>query len=255
MIIGAQLFTVAKSCKTIEDLEETLKRVADIGYRCVQLSGVCDFDPQWMDEQLKKNGLTCALTHTAMDRIVNETDKVCEEHTIFGCNNIGLGAMPDAKFLTDEVFENFCTQIAPALDRIKANGKKFYYHNHHWEFVRDPQGVWYMDRLLNRFGPDLLNITLDTYWVQYAGCDPVEWVEKLKGRLECLHLKDMITVQMEHRMAPVGVGNLNFEKILTAAEASGTKYALVEQDKCYDDDPFDCLAKSLAYLRALGYQD
>ena len=37
MIVGAQLYTLRDSCKTLEDLSETLKRVADMGYTAVQL--------------------------------------------------------------------------------------------------------------------------------------------------------------------------------------------------------------------------
>ena len=32
MEIGAQLYTVREFCKTLEDFEETLKKIADIGY-------------------------------------------------------------------------------------------------------------------------------------------------------------------------------------------------------------------------------
>ena len=63
MIIGAQLYTVRESCRTTEDLAETLKKVADIGYTTVQLSGICPYDPHWMAEQLKETGLTADITH------------------------------------------------------------------------------------------------------------------------------------------------------------------------------------------------
>ena len=55
MPIGAQFYTIRDFCKTPEDLAESLKKVADIGYKTVQLSGVCAYDPQWMAEQLKAN--------------------------------------------------------------------------------------------------------------------------------------------------------------------------------------------------------
>ena len=42
MKIGAQFYTVRDFCKTKEGLFESLKKVADIGYTAVQLSGVCD---------------------------------------------------------------------------------------------------------------------------------------------------------------------------------------------------------------------
>ncbi len=63
MKIGAQLFTVRDYCQTPEALANTLKRIADIGYRYVQVSGVCEYDPQWLKDELDKNGLQCVLTH------------------------------------------------------------------------------------------------------------------------------------------------------------------------------------------------
>ena len=85
-----------------------------------------------------------------------------------------------------------------------------------------------------------------------GGGNPCEWLEKLSGRVECIHLKDLEMVGMEQRMAPIGQGNLNFPKIIEAAEKAGTKYALVEQDNCYGRDPFDCLKQSYEYLKSLG---
>ena len=45
---------------------------------------------------------------------------------------------------------------------------------------------------------------------------------------------------------------MNFEKIIAAAERADGKYLLVEQDECYEEDPFDCLKKSYDYLTSLG---
>ena len=39
MKIGAQLYTLHDFTKTLEDFEETLKKVAEIGYKEVQISG------------------------------------------------------------------------------------------------------------------------------------------------------------------------------------------------------------------------
>ena len=39
MQIGAQFFTVRAFTKTLDDLSLTLRKVADIGYKTVQLSG------------------------------------------------------------------------------------------------------------------------------------------------------------------------------------------------------------------------
>ena len=43
MQIGAQMYTTRESCKTLEGFAETLRRIADIGYQTVQVSGTCPF--------------------------------------------------------------------------------------------------------------------------------------------------------------------------------------------------------------------
>ena len=58
-----------------------------------------------------------------------------------------------------------------------------------------------------------------------------QWLERLKDRIPCVHLKDMTVAGRERRMAPVGEGNMNFPAIMKKLDELGTtKYALVEQD-------------------------
>ena len=252
MVIGAQLYTVRDFTKTPEAFAETLARVADIGYRTVQVSGTCPYEAEWLRAELDKNGLTCVLTHTAASALTGDTDKVCRDHEIFGCRNVGLGAVPGGK-LTDEVYEQFVADFLPVAKRIRENGKRFFYHNHAFEFSRDQNGRRFIERLTEDFPEELLSITLDTYWVQFAGADPAAWIRKLRGRMECIHLKDMTaTFKNGNRMAPVGYGNMDFDAILSAAEDACAKYLLVEQDDCYEEDPFTCLEKSYRYLISIG---
>ena len=76
------------------------------------------------------------------------------------------------------------------------------------------------------------------------------WCESLKGRLPLLHMKDY---QFKADNSPiyceVGSGNLNFKKIIAAAEASGCEWFIVEQDTC-PGDPFDSVKKSFDYIKA-----
>ena len=52
MKIGAQLYTVRDFCKDLDGFALTLKKVADIGYKYVQVSGTCAFDPHWLKAEL-----------------------------------------------------------------------------------------------------------------------------------------------------------------------------------------------------------
>ncbi len=253
MIIGAQLYTVRDFTKNLNDFAETLKKVADIGYTTVQVSATCDFEAEWLKENLQENGLSCVLTHTKPAEIIGNTEKVCRDHDIFACKNIGLGAMPGFGKINDEIYEQFVADFKPAAEKIKAAGHKLFYHNHAFEFTRSMDGKLFMDKILEEFPSDLLGITMDTYWIQFAGADICDWIEKLTGRLECVHLKDMTaTMKNGNRMAPVGHGNMNFEKIIKVCDKADATYLLVEQDDCYEEDPFVCLKKSYDYLRSLG---
>ena len=91
MKTGAQLYTVRSFTQTPDGLSETLRRVADIGYKSVQISGTCPFDAEWLDAELKKNGLECAVTHTPEQRLLSDAEAVAKEHLIFGCKYCGLG--------------------------------------------------------------------------------------------------------------------------------------------------------------------
>ena len=256
MITGAQLYTVRDFCTTTESFSETLKKVADIGYKTVQVSGTCAYDPNWLKNELDKNGLKCVLTHINQQRLKEETEAVCDEHSIFGCNNIGIGSIPGAFPMNEEKYQAFLKDYLPVGKALKSCGKKLFLHNHYEEFRKLEGGGNLMTRILTDTKPDELGITLDTYWVQYAGGDVLEYMELLNGRIECIHLKDMAIGEdkAEHRMMPVGYGNLNFERIISKAGECGTQYLLVEQDNSNGLDPFDCLRMSYDYLRSLGLE-
>ena len=70
MKIGAQLFTVRDFCKNTEELARTLQKIAEIGYKYVQVSGTCAYDAAWLKRELDANGLTCVLTHIPQKRLL-----------------------------------------------------------------------------------------------------------------------------------------------------------------------------------------
>ncbi len=249
MQIGAQLYTVREHCKTLEDLSVSLRKVADIGYKTVQLSGTCAYDPAWMKKELETNGLTCVLTHIPEQKLREKTDLVAKEHEILDCPYVGLGQY---KFRPEEneSVEKFLELYHPVAKKLKAAGKYFMYHNHAHEF-RKENGRLVFDQLMERIPADEMGFILDTYWVQRGGGDPAQWLEKLAGRIPCIHLKDFAHDQV---MAVVGEGNINFDRVFEKAEAGGTKYMLVEQDNCYGEDPFECLRRSYEYLKAQGFE-
>lgn len=258
MKIGAQLYTVHDYTKTLEGIEETFKKVADMGYTSVQVSGTCKYEAEWMKEMLDKYGLECPITHSDIPAIAADTDNVIAFHKTMGVKYIGMGGMRglwSAEYKEDpyKVQDNFVRDYVPAGKKIAAAGCYMMYHNHAGEFAPRPDGTLLMDYLLENFTEEAMGFTLDVHWVKAGGHDPVEWLNKLKGRTPCVHFKDLITTdEGKFKYAPVGAGELDFDAIIETCQNNGVEYAFVEQDDCYGEDPFKCLKSSLDYLHSKG---
>ena len=248
MEIGAQMFTVRKTCQTLEELDATLGRIAEIGYRNVQVSGTCAYEGEWMAAALKKHGLSCVITHYNKDELVADAAAVIAKHKAIGCAYIGLGAYKDI-FANLDAFDR---ELRPVMEKVRDAGCLYMYHNHGKEFEKLPDGRTVLEYLRDTYAPDLLGFTLDTYWIQHGGASPVDVMRAFAGRIPCVHFKDMGYLGKEQKMLPVGDGNIRFEPIVNACADGGTKYILVEQDDCNGEDPIDCLRRSYRYLSSLG---
>ena len=255
MQIGAQLYSVRKYTQTLEDFSKTLKTISDIGYRVVQVSGTCAYDPHWLKEELDKNNLKCVLTHTAKADQLEGGDeslrKVVEFHKVFGCRNIGIGGMPGhlAENFEDR-WEPFREKYVPIARRLQEMGAVLNFHNHYLEFQGKFAEKSVLDRILEDFPKGSVEFTLDLGWAAYAGEDVVKLIEKYKGLLSRIHLKDYsdnIPAGIEEKRAylrPIYEGKLDYDAYIRALAKAGCEYMLVEQDSCYGEDEFDCLRRS-----------
>ena len=266
MKIGAMLYNVRDYCKTTEGISETLARIAAMGYRAVQICGLCECDPAWLRAEMDKYGLYAPLTHYKYARILAETDAVIAEHDVLGCDYIGIGCLADmfikgeadyVQSVREAVAKKFVVDAREITQKIKASGKLFMYHNHDLEYNTRIGDETLMEYFARHFSPDEMGFTLDVYWVKAAGRSIEEEIARYAGRLPCVHLKDMkFTEEGKRRYTWCGDGVLDFESIGNAFVKAGTKYAFVEQDCTFPDepDPFVCLEKSYQHLASLGFE-
>ena len=76
-----------------------------------------------MIDILDKYGLKCVLTHVKPPiKLYNDPQKCCEEHSVFGCDYIGLGGMPRLwnfdEFTNDEVVDKFIEMMNEYFESI-----------------------------------------------------------------------------------------------------------------------------------------
>jgi sugar phosphate isomerase/epimerase len=250
-VLGAQLYTLRDFCKTSPEIADTLKKVAQIGYTAVQISGLGPVDPKDLEKMLQDTGLTAAATHIGWKELLDDIDGVIAQHKLWNCKHPAIGGLSGSYQGLDGL-KRFLDELPPVAERLAKEGMDFSYHNHNREFAHYGGKPW-LDLLYERASPKHLKAEIDTYWVQAGGADPAAWVKKCAGREPLLHLKDMmITPEGEVRFAEIGEGNLNWPAILHEAKAGGVEWYLVEQDNCYDRTPFESLAISYRNLHAMG---
>ncbi|MEA3345988.1 MAG: sugar phosphate isomerase/epimerase [Chloroflexota bacterium] len=249
-VVGAQMYTVRESLQTPSDVVESLKKVADIGYTAIQ-DGFASMDPKEVAKVVQDCGLRIVSTHVRWDRCLSELDDVIAEYKLWDCDHLVIPMLPREYYSVDGL-KRFLDELAPIAERLAAEGIDLSYHNHNHELARYGQETW-LEMLYEQADPKMLKAELDTYWIQAGGGDPASWIRKCAGREPLLHLKDMIvTPGREQRFAEIGEGNLNWPAILKAAAEGGVEWYLVEQDQCYDRDPFESLAISYRNLKEMG---
>lgn len=252
-VIGAQLYTLREYEKTMPEIAKTLKKVAALGYKTVQVSGFGPADPKDVAKAAEDAGLQIVSTHTDWPRFRNELDEVIAEHKLWKCHHPAIGGLP-AEYFCEEGIKRFLDELSPVAKKLQKEGMDFSYHNHSHELVKYGKKTW-LASVYDNSDPSVLKAEIDTYWITAGGGDPADWVKRCSGRIPLLHCKDMIVTQERaQRFAEVGEGNLNWKAILKQAGQSGTEYLLVEQDDCYGRDPFESLAISYRNLTNLGYK-
>lgn len=267
--LGAQLYTLREFTQTENDFAGTIKRVADIGYKYVQVSGIsANISAHFIKEVTEDCGIKVILTHTSPDRIRNNTEKVIEEHDIFNCPGIGIGGYWGDR--SADGFKKFAENVAPAVEKIKAAGKFFLYHNHRFEFEHFEKGKTAIDILLENSDKSAFKLTFDTYWAQAGGVDPAKFIKDYKDNIFVTHLKDMTVLNYKHTttelstgkvksssisdthiMTEIMTGNMNFERILKVSEKNDVLWHFVEQDEVRIN-AFDSMKISYDNLMATG---
>lgn len=253
--LGVNLFSLRTLIKTEEGLRDTLAALREMGYNCAQFSGA-PFNAPLIKRASEAAGVPIVLTHVPLDDITSRTEALMEEHASFGCKYIGLGTLPREKITDEKEIKKIIEALGLAAEKMRECGFTLFFHNHHTDCYKHG-GETVLDYMI-RTCP-ALHFTLDTYWLQYGGLSVTDYIKKLSGRIECVHLKDMRiaatnkedgTTVYTPTFAPVGEGNLDFASYYPLMKAAGTIHYLVEQDNAVSfPDPLDEVRRSASYVK------
>ena len=246
--IGIQLYTLAPDAA--KDLEGTLKAVAGVGYTSIELQGLLGRSGAQMRAALDAAGVTCASIHVqGRGQLDGDLAKLADD---LGAIGVKYAVMP-VPLISNEQIQAAGGDWRKALslltaDDWKANadflnekaavlaksGIKLGYHNHNFEFA--PLGSTNgMEILFEKTDPALVTFEIDVGWVAAAGLDPAALLQRYKGRVSLMHVKDIkpeTQANFALKMDPteVGSGKLPWTTLLPAAYAAGVRGFYVEQE-------------------------
>jgi sugar phosphate isomerase/epimerase len=250
--VSVQLYTVRDAMGA--DLAATLRKVAEIGYKNVELAGFAGVTAGEFKKLLTDLGLKAPSAHVGIDQMSGDAlGKTIDDYAAVDCKKLVVPYLTPDWRKGGEGYAKVAETLNEIGSKLKSQGFELGYHNHAFEFEDTSGGKTGMEQLLAGTSPDLVKFEVDTYWVLHAGVDPVKFVMNNFARINMLHLKDMDAG--DRSFAPVGTGSLPLDGLLAVAEsAPGIAYVIVEQDQATKQTPIEAIEISYKTLRAKGYE-
>ena len=208
---GIQLYSVRDAMK--ENMRETLKKIADMGYKYVEFAGFFDHSAEQVKAMLDENGLIISGTQSSFEDL--RPSKIMETiayHKAIGNTDY---IIPGADLSSKEKIDDFCNVLNFAQPILAAEGIRLGYHNHSHEFAVLPCGTTIHSIIENKTNA---HFEIDTFWAFNAGCDPIAVMERLKDRIHVIHLKDGF---VGGKGIPLGQGEAPVKAVIEYASKNG----------------------------------
>jgi sugar phosphate isomerase/epimerase len=242
--IGVQLYTVRR--EMARDVEGTLARVAEIGFREVEFAGYFGQKPREVRAALDAAGLDAPAAHVSFNLLQDGWEQTLEAASVIGHHTLIVPWIAEERRTLDG-YRAAAELFNSAGEAARAAGRQLGYHNHDFEFERIDGRVPF-DVLLEATDPDLVVYEMDLFWVTNGGHDPIDYIARYPGRFALVHVKDR---SADGAMVDVGQGTIDFAEIFARRTQAGIRHYFVEHDR--PGDPFASIQTSYDFLRALEF--
>ncbi|MFI5245017.1 MAG: sugar phosphate isomerase/epimerase family protein [Gemmatimonadales bacterium] len=245
--VGLQLYTVRS--RMSQDVEGTLAKVAEIGYREVEFAGYYNHEPAALRATLDRLKLTSPSCHIGLDNVETGFDATAAAAKTIGHKWLVVASVPGRFFQSVTSLKELAQRFNAVGKRAKDAGLRFGYHNHNVEF-KAVEGTIPLELLLAETDPALVDFEMDVYWVTKGGGDPFALVDKFPGRFHLLHAKDASGPPAQE-MRDVGSGVIEWKKLLGERRKAGIEHVFVERDDA--PDPVASITSSYNFLHNLSF--
>jgi len=244
--IAVQMWTL----RSLPTLEDQLKAVQAAGVRAVEVINTHGLSAEELKALLDQYSLqvTSMHLHTPMSELTDNLDELIQTSRTLGTDRIVMPWIPPENRPTDAAgWITIGELLGEAARKVEAAGLTLAWHNHDFEMV-EFDGKTALELIFETAGP-ALKAELDVAWIAVAGRDPVEFLNKYSGRVFAIHAKDKAGEghpEQEMGLADVGAGVIDWNRLLSAANAAGVQWYIIEHDA--PGDPATSIKNSAAFL-------
>ena len=267
MKVGLQTYTVRNSF--IEDSMETLKKIAEVGYKIIELANhSADVDcgtgigipAKNLKAKADELGIEIIGAHVlptdrhAVGDFYKNKNNVLEIIRYYSELNSKFISIPIDFFPNKDFLLKRCELYNEVGRMFYESGIKFLYHNHSHDFQAfDNRAI--MSLIMDNTDPRYMSIEWDTYNTMRGLLDPVKQIHQYGERIAIIHQKDFPLEQVQNlsmwglfdKNVPldwekhlsahkpeyfieIGEGIMKIQDIIDAGNKFNIPYLLVEQD-------------------------
>src|SRR3954447_20127820 len=229
--ISVQLYTLRDQLGI--DLEASLAELAEIGYTRVEHAGFVGRTAQQFRAALNNAGIRATSGHVGIPQPFDAAtwQRALEDANIVGNKFIVhpfFGQDANGPIRDAAVYRAFARDLNKAGELARRAGLDFGYHNHQAEFLRqNGTSLTGFDILTRETDPRLVHLEVDLFWAFRGARDPVDLIERNRGRIKQVHVKDL---GVNGSFADPGDGLIDFGRIFRHSREAGLIEYIVERD-------------------------
>ena len=228
---GIQMFSLRASFDA--NARKTLKMVAKMGYKGVEVAGLGCLSPGEYKEICGELGLEIYSAHIGENDLTDEkfAETVAMLNTL-GCKRAVLAWIktPDS---VDGVTDA-CNRLNKYAEMLSGDGIEFHFHNHDGEMKTLDGKKSILERLIEGTSTKVY-FELDTGWCNFGGGDSCDIIRRYADRIKVIHLKQIksqnerITTEFENGKV------IDVKQIISVCKKVGIDHIIVEQDNSDDE--------------------
>ena len=254
--LGLQLYSLRAQFK--KDVPGTLDEVEKWGIKYAELAGTYNYSPADFKAQLDAHHIKPISGHFDFNRLRNDVEGVAREAKTLGLKYVGCAWIPHEGAFDEKTCRDTIAVFNRVGEALAKHGFKFFYHVHGFEFQPYGNGTL-LDLMMAETNPKYVHYQMDIFWIVFPGQDPVQLLEKYKGRWELMHLKDMKkglatgaltgSTDVSNDVA-LGAGQIHMPEVLKAAKKAGIKWYFIEDESPNSEEQ---IPQSIRYLEEVKW--